>query len=523
MSTLRTFVGIAVLAVILYSVYVWISRNPKHDQQAGGGSTWSSTVRGWLGQSATSRPAASPAPSAPGFAAAVSGPSSSISAPGGAPVIVPSGPPYASPGSAAPGAGVTYPVTSSPDTGYPSTGSRFPMTPPAVPPQAGGVSRNYPGGPGGVPARDNPGAGSKTMQTLRGYFSTPATSSGLSARNGNPDGSGASVNPFGSVPGFASVVSGPSVAPATAMPSTTAPAAVSPAAPSTATPAGVKTVSGAAALAAANAPSIPNGAAPPGVAPPSSDPAASSSLSPAAAANSPAAIDDFQSLMQAIQTRLDAGQLSEAHVALSKFYQHPRLAPDESRQLTTLLDQVAGTVVYSRQHHLEPAYRVQPGDSLDRIAATYNVPAELLAKINGIREPQNLAPGTELKVVRGPFDAIVDLSRYELTLVLHDRYAGRFPVGVGREPSVLEGQFTVREKKVNPTYYGDGRVIAPGDPANPLGDRMLDLGGRVAIHGTDNPGNIGRAHGSGAISLSSRDIHDVYDILSVGSRVTVRR
>ena len=54
---------------------------------------------------------------------------------------------------------------------------------------------------------------------------------------------------------------------------------------------------------------------------------------------------------------------------------------------------MAAKVIYSREHLLENAYLVQAGDTLDSIADRYGVPALLLARINGIRDPQNLSPG----------------------------------------------------------------------------------------------------------------------------------
>jgi hypothetical protein len=232
---------------------------------------------------------------------------------------------------------------------------------------------------------------------------------------------------------------------------------------------------------------------------------------------------EFLAVMQSAKAKLAAGRLAEAHLDLSKYYTTARLTPEQWRLAVDLLDQLAGTVLYSRAHVLEPAYRVQPGDTLERIAMIYNVPCELLAKINGIRDTRQLVPGQEIKVLRGPFEAVVDLARYEMTLLVGGRYAGRFAIGIGRDRANLEGAFVVRDKRANPIYFGPDRVISADDPTNPLGERLLDLGNQVGIHGTDNPKSIGMSDGRGAIRLNQRDVEDVYDILSIGSRVTVRR
>ena len=107
---------------------------------------------------------------------------------------------------------------------------------------------------------------------------------------------------------------------------------------------------------------------------------------------------------------------------------------------------MAGMVIYSRQHLLEKPYRVQQGDTLERIADSYGVTPTLLARMNGIHNPRDLRPGFNLKVIRGPFSAVISLEKHELALMLQDRYAGRFLIGIGREHRPVEGTYYVREK-----------------------------------------------------------------------------
>jgi hypothetical protein len=238
----------------------------------------------------------------------------------------------------------------------------------------------------------------------------------------------------------------------------------------------------------------------------------------------------FQRLMDQVSRELEAGRLAEAHLMLSQFYRKPGLDSQQARQLVQLLDQLAGTVIYSRQSLLEPPYVVRPGDTLQSIADQYDVPPELIANINGMRDPRGVQPGQELKVIRGPFHALVHLADHELTLMLGDRYAGRFPITVGRDYPNLEGSYVIAGKGVAPTYYGpDGTTFDEHDERNPLGNLWLGLGdragqpGRIGIHGTNDPQSIGRDAPRGNIGLQRRDIEDVYGILSVGSRVVIQR
>ena len=80
-----------------------------------------------------------------------------------------------------------------------------------------------------------------------------------------------------------------------------------------------------------------------------------------------------------------------------------------------------------------------------------------------------------------------------------------------------------RDKVVNPVYHGRERAIGADDPEQSLGERWIGLGSDMGIHGTNRPENIGRTDLPGSISLSPRDVEDVFDILSVGSKVTIRR
>ncbi len=234
--------------------------------------------------------------------------------------------------------------------------------------------------------------------------------------------------------------------------------------------------------------------------PPPRTSAADGAPPPAASPSESLIQSEFPAFMAEMQKKLDAGKLAEAHLALSKLYDNPDLPPSMAKQITALLDQLAGTVIYSRQHHLERAYVTQPGETIESIAEKYHVPWQLLAKINGLMPPRAsnadrtvadrpLAAGTELKVVRGPFDAVIHLDRRELTLMVGEYYAGRFAIGIGKDQPKLEGEYTVRNKTLNPaSYRSDGANIG----SNPLGGAWIGLTDRIGIHGTTDPRAIGR-------------------------------
>ncbi|TWU48345.1 L,D-transpeptidase family protein [Rubripirellula reticaptiva] len=214
-------------------------------------------------------------------------------------------------------------------------------------------------------------------------------------------------------------------------------------------------------------------------------------------------------------------QLKDALATLSLFYSTPNLSGEERSELVQRLDWLAKEVIYSKRHLLESAHRVGQSETLMEIASRYEVPWQLLANINQIQDPVAVLPGTELKVVRGPFRAEVDLTNQELTLFLGDLYSGRFPIGVGNDPMPKPGTFTVQDKQESRTFYdAAGSPIPPGSPDNPYGAAWIDLGGQLCIHGSPD---ATRPTEKGCISLAGDFADDLYGIISQGSSVTIRK
>ncbi len=204
---------------------------------------------------------------------------------------------------------------------------------------------------------------------------------------------------------------------------------------------------------------------------------------------------------------------------LSSRYRDPMFTPAEKGRIERLLDQLTGTIVYSTQHFIERPHLVGPDETLEQIARRYQVPPQLLAKINGLVPSKPLKPGSWIKVVRGPFSAEINLAKHELTLKLPDGgYAGRFAIGVGRDVPQIEKSYRVYDK-----------IETPPDAAAYLGaapsakQKWIGLEGRLGIHAAANPADVGRSGVAGGITLRARDVDDLYDILSVGSQVVIRR
>ncbi|GAA4450852.1 L,D-transpeptidase family protein [Novipirellula rosea] len=225
--------------------------------------------------------------------------------------------------------------------------------------------------------------------------------------------------------------------------------------------------------------------------------------------------------LQLADDQYKSDQRKEALETLSLFYHTPNLPSAQRQELLSRLDPLAAEVIYSRRHLLEQPHRVGHHETLMQIAVKYEVPWQLLANINGIEDPITVLPGTELKVVRGPFRADVDLGKQEMTLFLGDLYAGRFPIAVGNDPQPRPGTFTVQDKQSERPFYGaSGSPVPANSPDNPYGSLWLDLGGQLCIHGSPY---ATRPSDQGCISVAADYADDLYGILTQGSSVTIRR
>jgi len=105
---------------------------------------------------------------------------------------------------------------------------------------------------------------------------------------------------------------------------------------------------------------------------------------------------------------------------------------------------------------------------------------------------------------------IISTSRRRLELYEDNRLIRSFPVAVGKAGTPTpRGRFAVANKYVNP-----GGVF---------GSRWLGLSiPHYGIHGTNNPGSIGRAVSKGCIRLHNRDVEQLYNLVEVGTPVVIR-
>jgi lipoprotein-anchoring transpeptidase ErfK/SrfK len=130
-----------------------------------------------------------------------------------------------------------------------------------------------------------------------------------------------------------------------------------------------------------------------------------------------------------------------------------------------------------------------------------------------------------------PGTIVIDTPNTYLYYVLGNGRAVRYGIGVGREGFTWSGVQNVARKQEWPDWHPPVEMIArqpylprfmAGGPGNPLGARAMYLGNSLyRIHGTNAPDTIGKRVSSGCIRLTNENVIDLFNRVSVGSKVVV--
>ncbi len=244
-----------------------------------------------------------------------------------------------------------------------------------------------------------------------------------------------------------------------------------------------------------------------------------------------------ESLVAAADQALSRSDLVAARAHFSEAMALGIDDPELSRARGELTRIGSETIFSPRVHEGDPfvvRYIIKPGDTLAKLAKANKVSADLLAEINGIANKDLIRAGQTIKIVKGPFRAIIDRASYSLDVYLGTTFVKHYRVGLGADGSTPAGEWRVKTKLKDPTYYPPrgGRIIHADDPKNPLGERWIGLEGvsgealgqqRYGIHGTIEPESIGRNSSLGCIRMFNEDAEALYTYLVTRhSTVTVR-
>lgn len=240
--------------------------------------------------------------------------------------------------------------------------------------------------------------------------------------------------------------------------------------------------------------------------------------------------------------RKAAGQLIDARAVLNDALQSGQLNDTDTSAARALASELNQTLVFSPKAYANDPYAgvylVKPGDSLAKIAVAFDTTWDLLAQIDKL-DPKRLRAGSSIKIIRGPFFAVVRKKAFAMDVYLgalpgdkSSMYVTTYSVGLGKDDSTPTGTWAImaHAKLKHPTYYPPegGAKIEADDPANPLGGYWIGLTGvdgqavgrtSYGIHGTIDPDSIGKQASMGCIRLRAADIAMVFELMVEGKSV----
>ncbi|WP_404788267.1 L,D-transpeptidase family protein [Altericista sp. CCNU0014] len=150
-------------------------------------------------------------------------------------------------------------------------------------------------------------------------------------------------------------------------------------------------------------------------------------------------------------------------------------------------------------------------------------------------DPPNRLPGLSsvnayLPPLIAPLRLELDLSARKVTLYRAGEAFKSYPVAVGRPGwETPTGTFKIETMYRNPTWVNPftGEVIPGGDRDNPLGRRWMgfhkDGKNWAGFHGTNSVSSIGTAASHGCVRMFEKDIEELFQLVAVGTPLTVKR
>jgi lipoprotein-anchoring transpeptidase ErfK/SrfK len=139
------------------------------------------------------------------------------------------------------------------------------------------------------------------------------------------------------------------------------------------------------------------------------------------------------------------------------------------------------------------------------------------AKLPAQKPPQKSANDSHTRQI------IISIPDRRLALLEDGQLVKVYLVAVGRrETPSPDGEFTIINHAVDPTYRHEGKEVRPGK-SNPLGTRWMGLSARgYGIHGTNVQSSVGKVASHGCFRMKKKDVEELYRRVQVGDVVSIR-
>jgi len=166
-------------------------------------------------------------------------------------------------------------------------------------------------------------------------------------------------------------------------------------------------------------------------------------------------------------------------------------------------------------------HQVRPGDTLGQIAGARGTTVEFLKRANGLKTDV-IRPGQPLKIPKGRFSIVVDKSQNQLLLTQDNQFVKTYVVATGTENSTPVGTFRIVNKLPHPVWYKQGAIVPPESPENILGTRWMGIDKEgYGLHGSVDPTALGQQVTAGCVRMSNSDVEELYDLVPMGTEVTI--
>jgi lipoprotein-anchoring transpeptidase ErfK/SrfK len=239
-------------------------------------------------------------------------------------------------------------------------------------------------------------------------------------------------------------------------------------------------------------------------------------LAPAAPATA-AATPESRAILSDARAAIEGGQLDDAKNMLDKL-----VATSADPEALKLLGEVnmkllkSPVMIPGKEYHA-----IVSGDSLSKIAKTYNTTVQLIKTMNGM-ETDVIRAGARLQVYNSNFSIRVSKTHNTLDLMDGNRIFKRYSVGTGKFGKTPAVEFTIYDKIIEPpwTRFSDGKQIEYGDPENVLGTRWMAIKSAAhpeitgfGIHGTWERDSIGKQSSAGCVRMLNEDVEELFDLV----------
>ncbi len=200
---------------------------------------------------------------------------------------------------------------------------------------------------------------------------------------------------------------------------------------------------------------------------------------------------------------------------------------DKIEDIQNKLGDLNMSIIFSKTETPQTVmYQIEPGDSLGKLAKEYGTTKELIKRSNGLKSDV-IRVGEKLRIWKAPFSVIINKSQNILILKLENEVIKIYHVSTGKDNkdnATPTGTFKIASKIANPVWFKPGsKPVPPESPENELGSRWMgfDVDPHYGIHGTIHPEAVGQYATAGCIRLKNPDVEELFDLLPVGTKVTI--